>query len=307
MEIAQALQLLWRRKIWLAVGLVVAIAVGAASIQLLKKEEYATAMTQMIVDSPRSPLGNTAASLDPFTARASVFADLMASHPALVEIGEAAGIPPDQIVASAPADTTGTTTVSPTPPAAPQPVTKYKLFLDQDPTLPTVDIYAEAPTTDQAIALANGAVTGFSRYLRTLESQTSIHANQRVEIRQLGQPVGGVVDPHASKKIAAVLVLLVLLGWCGMILLFERKRANKAQSHAAAATATAVSGFDDDQTDGLPAAGWRSDPEPDLEIDSVRNGGRRDTRIKHSRMTDRDATLAEFATVAKPSSRPDEA
>ena len=212
MELAQALQLLWRRKIWVALGVVVALGLGVASVKALKKEVYATASTQMIVDSPRSLLGNAGASLIPFTARASVFADLMASHAAVVAIGEAAGIPPDQIVAQGPANTAGTGTVSPAPPSAPQPVTKYKLFLDQDPTLPTVDIYAQAPTTQEAIALANGAVTGFSKYLRAVENQSSISANHRIELRELGPAVGGVVDPQASKKIAAVLVLVVQIG-----------------------------------------------------------------------------------------------
>ena len=35
-----------------------------------------------------------------------------------------------------------------------------------------------------------------------------------------------MVDPQASKKIAAVVVLLVFLMWCGGILLVERKRAD---------------------------------------------------------------------------------
>src|ERR1700761_4139764 len=116
MELAQALLLLWKRRIVVALGVVVAIGVGFAAVHLLKKEGYATASTQMIVDSPRSPLGNAGASLDPFTARASVFADLMASHPAVAEIGAAAGVPPNEIVAVGPSAVGGATTVSPPPP-----------------------------------------------------------------------------------------------------------------------------------------------------------------------------------------------
>ena len=251
MELAQALHLLWRRKIWLALGLVVALGVGVASLKALKKENYATAATQMIVDSAKSPLGNMSASLTPFTARASVFADLMASHPALVAIGQAAHIPPDQIVAAGPANPSGTTssgatTVSSVPHGTAQPATKYKLFLDQDPTLPTVNIYAEAATTDEAIALANGAVTGFTTYLNSLENQRAIKTDQRVEIRELGEAVGGMVDPQASKKIAAVVVLLVFLMWCGGILLVERKRATRAASGRVAAVAETLPGLDDD-------------------------------------------------------------
>jgi hypothetical protein len=316
MELAQALQLLWGRKIWLALGLVVALVVGVATLSALKTEQYATAATQMIVDSPKSPLGNTSASLNPFTARASVFADLMASHPALVAIGQAAHIPADQIVATGPANPAGATTVSPVPPGPAQPVTKYKLFLDQDPTLPTVNIYAVAPTTAQAIALANGAVTGFSAYLTSVEDQNTINADQRVEIRQLGQAVGGMVDPHASKKIAAVVVLLVLLMWCGGILLIERKRAARVPRERKAAVAGTVPGLENDALYSAPAHEWASEPRLDLEMDRVGNGGRRDDRVsnggrhddrvsnggrhddrvKPNLTADLDATLAELAT-----------
>src|ERR1700722_12392351 len=186
MELAQALLLLWKRKMLVMLGVVVAVGVGFAGVHLLKKDGYATASTQMIVDSPQSPLGNAGASLDPFTARASVFADLMASHPAVVAIGEAAGVPANEIVAVGPSAVGGTTTVPPPPPSGPQLVAKYKLFFGLDPTVPTVEIYSQAPTTEQAVALANGAVTGFAKYLSTLESQTSIKTAQRISVHELG-------------------------------------------------------------------------------------------------------------------------
>ena len=298
MELAQALQLLWGRKIRLALGLVVAGAVGVIALGALKTENYATAATQMIVDSPKSPLGNTSASLTPFTTRASVYADLMASHPALVAIGQAAHIPANQIDATAPANPDGTTTVAPVPAGSAQSIAKYKLFLDQDPTLPTINVYAEAPTTAAAIALANGAVTGFKTYLSSLEDQNAINTNQRVEIRQLGGAVGGMVDPHASKKIAAVVVLLVFLVWCAGIMLIERKRATRGATESAAVVPGAVPDLDDDP---LAPGGAVLAP------GQVSNGGHhRVHRVEHSLsadlasartpMDELDATFADLAT-----------
>jgi hypothetical protein len=231
MELAQAVLLLWQRKTWVAVGVVVALGAGILSVQVLKKEVYATAATQMMVDSSRSPLANAGASLDPFTARANVFANLMTSWPALTAIGRAAGIPANQISATGP--TTSGQAVVAAPVSAPtsrQAPARFKLFVDQDPTLPTIDIYAQAPTTRQATALADGAVTGFASYLSALENQGSISADQRVQIRQLGAAVGGIVDPGANKKIAAVIVLMVLLVWCAAILLIERRRGLRPES-----------------------------------------------------------------------------
>jgi len=308
MEIAQALHSLWRRKFLVAFGLVVALAVGFLALKSLKKDEYATAQTQMIVDSPKSPLGNTGTSLDPFTARASVFADLMVSHPALVEIGAAAHLDPNQIAATGPANPDGTTTVSPIPPSSAQPVTKYKLFVDQDPTLPTVNVYAEAPTTDQAVALANGAVTGFATYLNGIESQKSIKTNQRVEIRQLGEAVGGMVDPHASKKIAAIVVVLVLLIWCGFVLLLERKRTARTASVGAETMPATVPDPEDDPRYAVRTSEWSAEAGSELELDAVGNGagngnGHRDG---NGHAADRDAKLAQVAGSAESASAPDE-
>jgi hypothetical protein len=309
MELAQALHLLWRRKIWVALAVVVAIAAGLATVKLLKKQVYAVAATQMIVDSPRSPLGNTSASLDPFVARASVFADLMTNPPALAAIGEAAGIPGNEIVATGPSSAGQTPTSS--APAASTPVeSSFKLFLDQDPTLPTVNIYAQAPTTSQAIALANGAITGFNRYLQSLEGQTSISANQRVEIRQLGKAVGGMVDPGANKKLAAVAFFLVLLLCCVVILLIERLRGGRPDLVRVPATPPDVSFLDEENHYGLPSEERPSRPVPDVRIDSQVENGRRVTEFDHHLVEDHDAALAEYsdrvAALAEPSSAPDE-
>jgi hypothetical protein len=300
MELAQALLLLWRKKIWVALGLVVALGAGVASVELLKTEVYAVAETQMMVDSPRSPLGNAGASLDPFTARASVFADLMTSPPALLAIGQASGIPATQIDATGPASS-GLTPAASTPstpaPAVPSGAgSKFKLFLDQNPTLPTVDIHAEAPTTRQANALANGAVTGFGNYLHTLQSQTSISTNQRVEIRQLGNAVGGLVDPGANKKVAGVIVVVVLLIWCAMILLIDRLRGAWPASTRTSAAAAAGPILDEDDLSSSPTRNGSSEPRPEVRIESERKNGRRTRKINRRRTADGDAAQADPAS-----------
>ena len=314
MELAQVLTLLWRRKIWVALGVVVALAAGVASVQLLKQHVYAAAATQMIVDSPRSPLGNAGTSLEPFTARASVFADLMTSPPALQAISRASGIPADQIAATGPANVAQTSAGSgPATPARSvrsQAGAKFKLFLDQDPTLPTVDVYAQAPTTAQAIALADGAVAGFSNYLGALEDQKSISANQRVEIRKLGNAVGGMVDPGANNKFAAIIALGILLLWCAVILVVERVRgAGRGQKPQPATTALGA----DLRIEPEVPAGSRSGAVGTHFLRSARadgKDGRLGTQVSHRLAVSRDAPLAEstdrVAALAEPSPAPDE-
>ncbi len=220
MEIAQALVQLWERKIWLLVGLIVAGVAGFGVHKAAKSSVYSAATTQMVVDAPRSALGDIQSSLEPFTARAGVFALLMTSPQALNAIGQAAGIPGNEIAAEGPPQAN-----LPQVGSSPTPIdTPYKLQLNQDPTLPTVDIYAQAPSAKEAVDLANGAVTGFATYLKSLQVQGSVPTGQRVEIRQLGSAIGGVVNSSASTKMAGIVGFVVLLLWCGGILFFTKLR-----------------------------------------------------------------------------------
>jgi hypothetical protein len=228
MELALALNRLWQRRIWVAVGIILAVLVVKVSSSALKKTTYAAASTQMVVDAPTSALGNLKTSLVPYTARAIVFSRLMTSPEALNYIGQAAGIPGNEIAAEGPAEIGAPTAVH-TPSVQVDgklqpPKQKYVLRFDQNPDLPTVDIYAEAPTTAQALALANGAVTGFATYLRQIDSQSSIPLAQQVRIRELGGAQGGVVAASSGTKLGILLGFIVLIAWCLGILYVSRVR-----------------------------------------------------------------------------------
>jgi hypothetical protein len=228
MELALTLNRLWQRRIWVMLGIVIAVAVAVYASSALKKATYAAASTQMVVDAPQSALGNLKTSLVPYTARAIVYARLMTSPEALTYIGKAAGIPGNEIYAVGPAEIGAPTAVH-TPSvqvdgrlAAPK--HKYILRFDQNPDLPTVDIYSEAPTTAQSLALANGAVTGFANYLHQLDASTSVPVAQQVRLRELGGANGGVVAKDSGKKLAVLLGFVVFLIWCLLILYVSRIR-----------------------------------------------------------------------------------
>jgi hypothetical protein len=247
MELALALSQLWQRKVLLGLGVVVAVLAGFVSHEALKSTVYSAATTQMVVDSPHSALGNVNDSLDPFTARAGVFAQLMTTPEALDAIGQAAGIPGNKISAQGPADSAPELAQPAIPQSTTSTSTPFKLLLNQDPTLPTVDIYAEAPTTAKAVALANGAVTGFATYLRSIAAQGSVPTSQQVEIRELGAAVGGVVDPGTSTKLAALAVIGTFLVWCGVILLVLKLRATTDGARKTRSATLARNGHLDDR------------------------------------------------------------
>ena len=228
MTLAQTLLKLWKLRTWVAVGAVLAIAAAVASLTMLHSTVYSSASTQMVVDSPRSALADAGTDLTPFTARAVVYARLMTSPQALEYIGQAAGVPGNLIAATGPVELNGPVAVH-TPTAVQggrlaSPSSSYTLDFLQNPQLPTVDVYADAPTTGKAIALANGAVRGFAAYISNLEVQSGVPAGKRIEIRQLGGASGGVVDPAASKSIAGMIFIAVLAVWCGLVLLATNLR-----------------------------------------------------------------------------------
>lgn len=222
MELARTLTKLWRLRRWVLVGLVLAVGAAVAGMTLLRSPVYAAASTQMIVDAPRSALGDPQEDITPFTSRAVVFARLMTTPEVLAYIGRAAGIPGNLIAATGPEELGAPqATHAPTVAAGNQLLSAsaiYKLNFLQNPELPTVDIYSEAPTPRQAIALANGAVTGFSAYLQQLDAVSHVPVAQRVTIRQAGAATGGIVDPGARKAVAALIFAGVLVAWCGLLL-----------------------------------------------------------------------------------------
>ena len=222
MTLAKNLLKLWKLRIWVGVGVLLATVAAVASLTMFRSAVYSSASTQMLVDSPQSALANAGTDLTGYLGRAAVFARLMTSAEALHYMGRAAGVPGNLIAATGPVEVNGS------PDAAHSPIavqgsrdvatsTNYKLQFIQNPQLPTIDVYAEAPTTNQAVALANGAVTGFAAYIDHLEGG-AVPVGKRIEIRGLGGATGGVVDPGANKKIAGLIFVAVLALWCGLVL-----------------------------------------------------------------------------------------
>jgi hypothetical protein len=247
MEFALALLKLWKLRIWVGFGLVLAAVAAFGSLNLGHSAVYAAAQTEMIVDSPQSALGNSQSDLTPYLTRAEVFARMMTSNEALNYIGQAAHVPGQLIAATGPeeigapvATHAATATKNGTLVA---PSAAYSLRFDQNPLLPTIDIYATAPTDKQALALANGAVTGFTAYLSQLQARGNVPVDHRVQIHQLGAATGGLVDPGASKSIAGIAFVAVFIMWCCAVLVAskfrETLRAAKARKEAGALEAAA--------------------------------------------------------------------
>ena len=234
MEFALILRELSRRRVALGIGVVVALIAAILSVYRLtstgleaRSLQYSSASTQVFVDTPSSVLGDLQPSFEPLQARATVYANFMASPTFLALVGQKSGIPGSQIYAAGPVDPSVPRVVE-EPTAVQRNVeitgesTPYRLNFNDDPNLPTIGIYAQAPNTRQAVALANASAAALAQYVATLAKTGNTPPAQRVVIRQLGSASGGVVDGGISKSIAFLTFVVVFFLWCVLVLVGGR-------------------------------------------------------------------------------------
>jgi len=236
MEFALVLRELLRRRWVLAAGVLVATLAAVFSVYRLdglslkqRSLQYSSATTTVFVDTPSSVLGNITQSFEPLQARATAYANFMASPTVLNLIGQQVGIAGDQIYAAGPIDPNVPRIVQ-EPTAVQRNVeitgetTPYRLNFNNDPNLPTIGIYAQAPTTEQSIALADAAAASLARYVSNIQTVNQTPSQSRVVVRQLGPATGGVVDGGISKALAAIVFVFVFVLWCVLMLVTVRFR-----------------------------------------------------------------------------------
>jgi hypothetical protein len=235
MEFAHILLLLWRRKRWLSLVVVIAF-VGAivATYRVSfsppglhgRAHQLGAASAQFVVDTQKSALVDVSGNLVPLSAHASVLAQFMQNTSMISQIAERAHIPATEISATGPLSATGSGTNSRTPAQvrAAQVASvsqRYSLwFSSPDPTtgLPLVSVYGQAPTASEAVRLVNAAITSASDYATTQASQTGVTVRNRLIVRQLGPARGGLVGSGATKAVTAVVFVGIVLLGCLLIL-----------------------------------------------------------------------------------------
>jgi hypothetical protein len=200
-----------------------------------------------MVDSTPSSLGNVVQSLDGLNSRATILANVMTSPEFLNLVGRRVGIAGNQIYAAGPVDPQQPRTVQ-EPTAVQRNVeitgetTPYRFNFNNDPNLPSIQIYAQAPTTSMAIGLANAAVASLQKYVGTLEVRQHVFHADLVSIHPLGAAIGGVSDAGIRKSVAVLAFVGVLLLWCVLMLVLTRFRASWRASGAVVQSSEAGTG-----------------------------------------------------------------
>lgn len=236
MGLALVLRELSARRRLLALGVLVAAVASILSVYRFdggslkaRSLQYSAASTQVLVDTQSSVLGNFSQSFEPLSARALVYANFMTSPAVLNLVGQQVGLSGAQIYAAGPVNAQEPR-VEQEPTALKRNVeltgeTKpYRLGFESQQNVPTISINSQAPTTAQAVALANAAAVAMQRYVATVETANGIPPKSRVVIRQLGPASGAPVNGGVSKALAGMVFVAVLVLWCVLMLASRRFR-----------------------------------------------------------------------------------
>jgi hypothetical protein len=245
-DLAYTLRQLWNLRVYVALAAVVALlgaALTAYDLRVMppslksKELEVGSASTQLMVDSSRSPLVTLDDDFEPLAERAGIYARFMASPPVRNAIAEAVGLPPYAISAESPdagnpaeAEANGE---APTNITAPDLVEGVPYRLVFFPRGNIVTIFAQATTPAEAERLADGAVVGFQKYVARLQETQRIPARARVQLRQLGEARGGLINEGVSRNLAILTFFGLFGAGCVLILVL----ANVARGWRAARAA----------------------------------------------------------------------
>ena len=193
--------------------------------------QMAAASTRALVDSPKSAvldLKVPTTNLQGMTNRGVLVGNMIASAPVRAYIARRAHVPTELLQVAGPVTPDFPRPLATSGKRSTKDILKspnqYRLSVQANPTVPILDIYAQAPTADAARALANGAVQGMEDYLRDLANAQHIAVDQRVHLEQLGHADGGVINPDVSVKLAILSFLLVFTASSAMVLAATRVR-----------------------------------------------------------------------------------
>ncbi|HEY2479049.1 MAG TPA: hypothetical protein VGI17_09995 [Solirubrobacterales bacterium] len=223
MTVISVLKELWKRRLLVALAIVVAavaavVAVYQVSLNPPGLSKHSTPSAQgsseVLIDSARSPIAGSKRNVEGLATRAAVFARLMASGDIVKEIAKEVGVPPWEIQVAGPQPFPGEAPgISEAPETLP-----YGLTFTQVGELPIVSITSRAPTVPEARALAAAAPRSLGEMVREVQKRQKTPATEKVEIRVLGPAQVSAVDNAPGGKIALVIFFGVLLVGIGLIL-----------------------------------------------------------------------------------------
>ncbi len=221
-KIARRRRLLAFAAISFLVALVAAIA-SVTKVSLsppslgMRDLERGAATTRVLVDLPEQERGHVSEpQFEAMSKRASLIANLLASPPVLHRIADQMGVSTAEVTAQ-------TEITEGVPLALVEPNEEkraneilvshdgYRLDIQANPSLPIIDVYAQAPTPAAAAELADAVAPAGNSYTDLLADRDNFPAGNRVQLKQLGAAQSAAISPTAPAEIF-VLTFLVIFG-----------------------------------------------------------------------------------------------
>jgi hypothetical protein len=221
MELVALLRALWRRRIIVLAGILVAVGAGYLATQGATSRR-GVASLRVIVDTPKSQIVEIAPEgADTLAWRASLLGDLMASDTLREAIARRMSVPPGDLAVTAPYLSVPEV---PNPlarralDAAAAPAQPYHVAIQSAAFLPIIGIDAEAPTRAQAAKLAKTA----GLVLEGLAAQAASDKDLRqLEVREVG-PVRSREVLNGSRKFMAAAAGAIVFGlWCAIVTVID--------------------------------------------------------------------------------------
>lgn len=237
MDAVAILRLLWRRRLVVALGLVLAVACGIVMAYKVtpglppsfesRQYEVGIASAEVLVDSPSSQvadLGGGQAGIDVngLTSRARLLANLMATSPLKDQIARRAGIAEASLITSVP--TTG-------PALEPKPLDDKrrashpranKLTVTFNEELPIIAAEAQASTPQLAARISTAAVEELVAFRKTVAAADQVPDARQLVISPLG-PARSATVSRGPRRLFAIVAFVFVLGlWCAGLVIVSR-------------------------------------------------------------------------------------
>jgi hypothetical protein len=225
LDVALILNELWRRRLWVGAGLVIAAIIALSLVFKLpslerKSTVTSASSTDVLVDTRSSALGSIAIDVNDLATRAAVYARMIGTTAVKQRIARHADVPVDRIAVLDMG--TGTAPDLTRRSEASESGAGLSIGATTQEAQPAVKLQALAPAPDTAKRLANASAGGLIDYVASIQEQRAIPARERVVLRQLGLPQTVVLVDKAAYLTAIAAFVGLSLAWCLLVLIASR-------------------------------------------------------------------------------------
>lgn len=214
------LHVLWRRRIAVAIGVLLTVGVVALALGRGSGAASATSMNRVLIDTPSSLVADARArGATTIYTRARLIANLIATDEARTSIAARAGVDRAELAVAAPGSGAPPEVITPLAEQAievARPRAPYLVSVEVAPELPILSIAASAPTRAEAEKLGEATIAALPGIARAAPGGGSA-----VAIEPQGEPEVTLQPAPQGRAKLLIGAVLLLLAWCIGCVLFD--------------------------------------------------------------------------------------